>query len=267
MTDAAAVAASRGRRSRRTRSSTARSSTTSTALRRRGAGRRGTRTSAHPHVVDAANAAGAQVVLVSTDWVFDGTQSGADEDDAAEPGQRLRVPEGRLRAGRGRARRAGAVARVGRQRHAPGPAPTRRGARTPASATSWPRSSTRCGDGGASRSGRARRSTWSPPRCSRATPPSSSGIVERRLDRRLPLLRRRARSTARPRAADRRGVRPRPGAARLRSLRRPKRCRRGRFPYDTSLSGRATERALDVRLPDLETLLARLRAELEGSLV
>jgi dTDP-4-dehydrorhamnose reductase len=31
------------------------------------------------NVVDAANAAGAQVVLISTDWVFDGTQGGATE--------------------------------------------------------------------------------------------------------------------------------------------------------------------------------------------
>jgi dTDP-4-dehydrorhamnose reductase len=37
------------------------------------------------HVVDAANAAGAKVVLVSTDWVFDGTQSGADEATPPNP--------------------------------------------------------------------------------------------------------------------------------------------------------------------------------------
>jgi len=41
----------------------------------------------------------------------------------------------------------------------------------------------------------------------------------------------------------------------------------GPVPYDTSVSGRATERALDTRLPDVETLLAGLRAEREGSLV
>ena len=37
------------------------------------------------HVVDAANAAGAHVVLVSTDWVFDGTQGPAAEDAPPNP--------------------------------------------------------------------------------------------------------------------------------------------------------------------------------------
>jgi dTDP-4-dehydrorhamnose reductase len=37
------------------------------------------------HVVDAANAADAHVVLVSTDWVFDGTQGGATEDTPPNP--------------------------------------------------------------------------------------------------------------------------------------------------------------------------------------
>src|SRR3954449_2854689 len=37
------------------------------------------------NVVDAANAAGAHVVLVSTDWVFDGTQGPADEHEPPNP--------------------------------------------------------------------------------------------------------------------------------------------------------------------------------------
>jgi dTDP-4-dehydrorhamnose reductase len=37
------------------------------------------------HVVDAANATGAHVVLVSTDWVFDGTQGPAAEDEPPNP--------------------------------------------------------------------------------------------------------------------------------------------------------------------------------------
>jgi dTDP-4-dehydrorhamnose reductase len=37
------------------------------------------------HVVDAANAAGAHVVLISTDWVFDGTQGPAAEDEPPNP--------------------------------------------------------------------------------------------------------------------------------------------------------------------------------------
>jgi dTDP-4-dehydrorhamnose reductase len=36
-------------------------------------------------LVDAANAAGAQFVLISTDWVFDGTQAGATEDEPPNP--------------------------------------------------------------------------------------------------------------------------------------------------------------------------------------
>jgi dTDP-4-dehydrorhamnose reductase len=36
-------------------------------------------------VVDAANAVGAHVVLISTDWVFDGTQGGATEDEPPNP--------------------------------------------------------------------------------------------------------------------------------------------------------------------------------------
>jgi dTDP-4-dehydrorhamnose reductase len=37
------------------------------------------------NLVDAANAAGAQMVLISTDWVFDGTQGGATEDTPPNP--------------------------------------------------------------------------------------------------------------------------------------------------------------------------------------
>ncbi|HSD77933.1 MAG TPA: sugar nucleotide-binding protein, partial [Solirubrobacteraceae bacterium] len=37
------------------------------------------------HLVDAANAAGARVVLASTDWVFDGTQGPAAEDEPPNP--------------------------------------------------------------------------------------------------------------------------------------------------------------------------------------
>jgi dTDP-4-dehydrorhamnose reductase len=37
------------------------------------------------NVVDAANAVGAHVVLISTDWVFDGTQAGATEDEPPNP--------------------------------------------------------------------------------------------------------------------------------------------------------------------------------------
>jgi malonate-semialdehyde dehydrogenase (acetylating)/methylmalonate-semialdehyde dehydrogenase len=118
-----------------TRSSTARSSTTRAAVHAppRGVGR---------YVGDAQpRATGVPVVLVSTDWVFDGTQAGARDGRAAEPDQRVRLPEGGERAGRRRARRGGADRR--RAGRALG-APQTRAARTPASATWPPRSSTAC---------------------------------------------------------------------------------------------------------------------------
>lgn len=37
------------------------------------------------NLTDAANAAGAQMLLISTDWVFDGTQAPADESEPAQP--------------------------------------------------------------------------------------------------------------------------------------------------------------------------------------
>ena len=64
------------------------------------------------NVIDAANVAGIPVVLVSTDWVFDGTQGPGGRGRAAEPGQRLRLPQGRVGARRHRARRRGIVARI-----------------------------------------------------------------------------------------------------------------------------------------------------------
>ena len=90
--------------------------------------------------VDAAS--GAHVVLVSTDWVFDGTQGPADEDDPPNPinaygflkaASELVVP--RARAGRSRGSPA-CRACTARGR-------TRRARRTRASATSSPRWSTR----------------------------------------------------------------------------------------------------------------------------
>ena len=89
------------------------------------------------NVVDAANAAGAPVVLVSTDWVFDGTQGRRHRGRAAQPGQPVRLPEGGERAGRRRARASTAPSRASpacRESTARARAP--RAARTTASATS-----------------------------------------------------------------------------------------------------------------------------------
>ena len=122
------------------------------------------------NVVDAANAVGAHVVLVSTDWVFDGTQGGATEATPTNPINRY----GFLKAASElvvteRADR-GAVARIAAVQGVQGA--TRRAARTPGSAISSPRSCARCAPASASPCGRARRSTWSRRRRSRAMPPS-----------------------------------------------------------------------------------------------
>ena len=131
LTDARATLRRLARRAGPTRSCTPRSSTT------RRDGRRparapGTRTSsATRNVVDAANAAGAHVVLVSTDWVFDGTQGPAPEDAPPNPvnqygflkaASELVVLE-RAERGDGRAdrRRAGRPPRAAAAPRAPGP--------------------------------------------------------------------------------------------------------------------------------------------------
>ncbi len=116
---------------------------------------------------------GSRVVLVSTDWVFDGTQGPAAEGEPPNPinaygflkaASELVVTE---RAGHGVVARI--AARPGRP---PRPRRRRRARRTPASATSSPRSSTRCAPASASPSGTARASTRSPRRRSRPTPAS-----------------------------------------------------------------------------------------------
>ena len=108
------------------------------------------------HVVDAANAVGAHVVLVSTDWVFDGTQGPAAEDEPPNPintygflkaMSELVVHD---RAERGTVARVAGVQGVHRAR------PRRCASRTPASATSSPRSSTRSAKAAPSPSGTTR---------------------------------------------------------------------------------------------------------------
>jgi len=134
-------------------------------------------------VVDAANAVGAHVVLISTDWVFDGTQGPAAEDDPPNPIQTYGVLKALSeqvvhdRAERGTVARIAGVQGVHRARpatlreqdagfgylvasvvDAPSAARSRASpasractaharrrcaSRTPASAISWPRSSTR----------------------------------------------------------------------------------------------------------------------------
>ena len=70
-------------------------------------------------LAQAADEAGAKLILVSTDWMFDGTQSGADEDTPPNPvGEPLRGAQDGQRAGSDAERRAGRGGPgVGGQRH------------------------------------------------------------------------------------------------------------------------------------------------------
>jgi dTDP-4-dehydrorhamnose reductase len=214
------------------------------------------------NLVDAANATGAQVVLVSTDWVFDGTQGPATEDEPPSPIS----PYGFLKAAcelvvTQRAAR-GAVARIagvqGVHRARP----------------DVPRAQD-AGFGyllyslfGALSAGR-RFTVWDGPGLNTlATPtlaPDAAELIWRALDReltgilhccggehadRLGLARRAAEAfELDPGLLD---AGPPPAGA----------VPAGGVPYDTRLDARATASALDVELPDLDTMLARLRAEL-----
>ena len=73
---------------------------------------------------------GAKLILVSTDWVFDGTQSGADEDTPPNPVNLYGVAQDGQRAGRDAERRAGRGGPdVGGQRYALGCGTLRPGCR------------------------------------------------------------------------------------------------------------------------------------------
>jgi dTDP-4-dehydrorhamnose reductase len=220
-------------------------------------------------LADAANRAGAQLVLVSSDWVFDGTQGGADEATPPNPinaygflkaASELVVSE---RAEFGAVARLSGVNGVHRAR----PDLPRRqdvgfgyfvaalvealelGRRF----TVW--------------ESHAINSVASPVRATTAAE-LIHAIVERRLagtfhccggepiDRRALALRT---AEAFELDAGLLDFAPPPAAA----------LPPGPAPYDTSLSGPATERLLDTRLPDVDDLLTGLRAELarEGSAV
>ena len=215
------------------------------------------------HLVDAANAAGAQVVLVSTDWVFDGTQAPAREDEPPNPVNAYGFLKAAselivLEAG-------GTVARIagvqGIHRARPD---------TP-----------RAQDAGfgylvaslvdALRKGR-RFTVWDDPRLNTlATPTLASDAAEllwRVLERgttgvlhccggehtdRVGLARRAIAAFGLD--EELLDVGP-PDPSALGSS--------GAVPFDTRLDATATAAALDADLPDLDTMLARLRAELES---
>ncbi len=218
-------------------------------------------------LADAADAAGAQLVLVSTDWVFDGTQSGADETTPPNPinaygflkaASELVVAE---RAAHGAVARLSGVNGIHRSRP---DAPRRQDAGFGYFVAALVDA---LGDG-------RRFTVWESQAINMVASPVLAstaarlihGIVERRLEGVFHCCGSEAidrRALAR-RTTEAFGLDPELldfGPPRAEAL--PP----GPVPYDTSLSGRATERALDTRLPDVETLLAGLRAEREGSLV
>jgi dTDP-4-dehydrorhamnose reductase len=220
------------------------------------------------NVVDAGNAVGAHVVLISTDWVFDGTQGGATEDEPPNPintyGFLKAVSEIVVleRAARGAVARIAGVAGV-----------------------HWARPQLpRQQDAGFGylcaslvhtlREGR-RFTVWDSPDINRiATPTLASDAAElvwRAIEAghegvlhcvggesvdRVTLARRTAQAfDLDPEMVD---VGP-PDPAAVGTM---------HVPYDTSLDATATAKRLGVELPDLDTLLARLRVELEtGELV
>jgi dTDP-4-dehydrorhamnose reductase len=217
------------------------------------------------NVADAANAAGIPVVLISTDWVFDGTQAPAAEDEPPNPintygflkaASELIVAE---RAERGVVARIAAVQGVHRARA----------------------SAPRAQDAGfgyfvaalvdALRAGE-RFTVWDGPALNALATPTlatdAAELVWRALERgvtgvlhccggehadRVGLARRAVEAfDLDPDLLD---VGPPPPGA----------VPREPVPRDTRLDATATAAALDVRLPDLDTQLARLRGELEAA--
>lgn len=218
------------------------------------------------HLTDAGNAAGAQMLLVSTDWVYDGTQGPATEDAPPNPVN----PYGFLKAASelvvtARAER-GTVARIAGVQGVHQARP-----QTP-----------RCQDAGfgyvvasvadALRDGR-RFTIWDDPRLNTlATPTLATDAAEllwRALEReatgilhcvggehadRVGLARRAVAAFGLDGELLDVGP-PEPGA-----LPAPP----ARVPYDTRLDGTATAARLGVELPGLDVMLGRLRAELES---
>jgi dTDP-4-dehydrorhamnose reductase len=219
--------------------------------------------SATRNVVDAANAAGAHVVLVSTDWVFDGTQAPAAEDTPPNPvnqygflkaASELVVAE---RAERGTVARIAGVQGVHRARRA---TPRRQdfgfGYLVASVAEAL-----RAGDTFA---------VWESDAINMLATPTlatdAGELVWRALELRVTGVlhcvggEHADRVTFARRAAQAFGLDPD-----MVLTRPPPAPPADAVPYDTRLDASATAAALDVRLPDLDTQLARLRAELEAA--
>jgi dTDP-4-dehydrorhamnose reductase len=216
------------------------------------------------HVVDAANAVGAHVVLVSTDWVFDGTQGPARETDPPNPINAYGFLKAASELVVTNVAQCGTVARVagvqGVHRARP---------QTP-----------RAQDAGfgylvvslveALRAGR-RFTVWDDPRLNMlATPTLATNAAEliwRTLERRVTGIL----HCCGGEHCDRIGLAHRAIAAfnldlELLDVGPPDvRAVAGRVPFDTRLDAAATSAALGAPLLDLDTMLRRLCAELETS--
>ncbi|TMM04367.1 MAG: sugar nucleotide-binding protein [Actinobacteria bacterium] len=217
------------------------------------------------HVVDAANLAGAHVVLVSTDWVFDGTQGPAPETEPPNPinaygflkaASELVVTE---RAERGTVARIAGVQGV-----------------------HWGRPQTpRAQDAGfgylvaslvdALRAGR-RFTVWDDPRLNTLATPTLATDAAELIWRALEAGVTGILHCCGGEHADRVGLARRAVAAfgldedlLDTGSPEPDALPDGGVPFDTRLDATVTAAALGVELPDLDTMLGRLRAQLEMS--
>jgi dTDP-4-dehydrorhamnose reductase len=217
------------------------------------------------HVVDAANAAGAHVVLISTDWVFDGTQGPATEQEPPNPIN----PYGFLKAASElvvtqRAER-GTVARIaGVQGVHLARAQTPR--RQDAGFGYLVASLVEALHGG------DRFTVWDDPRLNTVATPTLAADAAELIWRALQGEATGILHCCGGEHADRVGLARRAVAAfgldaDLLDVGPPDPAAlpAGLVPYDTRLDATATAAALGATLPDLDTTLARLRAELETS--
>jgi dTDP-4-dehydrorhamnose reductase len=216
------------------------------------------------HVVDAANSVGAHVVLVSTDWVFDGTQGPATEAEPPNPINAYGFLKAASELVLTERAQVGTVARI-----------------AGVQGVHWARpQAPRAQDAGFGylvaslvdelRAGR-RFTVWDDPRLNTlATPTLASDAAEliwRALRRRTTGIL----HCCGGEHADRVSLARRAVAAfgldeELLDVGSPDAAvlPAGGIPFDTRLDATATASALGVDLPDLDTMLARLRAELES---
>jgi dTDP-4-dehydrorhamnose reductase len=218
------------------------------------------------HLVDAANAVGAHVVLISTDWVFDGTQGPAAEHEPPNPinpygflkaASELVVTQ---RAEHGTVARIAGVQGVHHGRAGGAGLPRRQDAGFGYFVASLV---------AALRDGR-RFTVWDDPRLNTLATPTlatdAAELIWRALEREVTGIL----HCCGGEHADRQGLARRAVAAfgldeELLDVGPPDPAAlpAGAVPFDTRLDATATAAALDADLPDLGTMLARLRSELE----